>query len=222
INNIKIEFVDVDKFNNFLEKKKNIHNENLVSIIIPVYNDEKNIIKAIKSVINQTYFNWELVIVDDCSMDKTYDIVNNFIKGFQKNIILIRNKENMGTYKSINEGLLITDGKFVTVLGSDDIFHERKIENQAMILINDNDNNCKGVLCGISRDNKYCNNVSSLMFRRKIIDEIGYYENARIGCDTELYQRIIKIYGTNSLCNIPKILYIAMKREESLTTSLST
>ena len=75
----------------------------LVSIIMPVYNGEKTIEKAIRSVLSQTYENFELIVIDDNSTDDTAKIVNSFLD-IDKRIILIKNKENCGVSVSRNIG----------------------------------------------------------------------------------------------------------------------
>ena len=91
----------------------------LVSIIIPFYNVEDYIEECLKSVINQTYKNLEIICVDDCSPDNSYIIVNKYID-IDKRIKLIRHKENLGLGGARNTGLQNANGKFVYFLDSDD------------------------------------------------------------------------------------------------------
>ncbi|NQV78496.1 MAG: glycosyltransferase, partial [Lutibacter sp.] len=82
----------------------NINTQPLVSVIIPVYNVELYVEKAINSIINQTYQNLEIIIVDDCSTDKTYSIVESLSKK-DKRIKLIRNSKNLKISKTLNKAL---------------------------------------------------------------------------------------------------------------------
>ena len=91
----------------------------LVSIIIPVYNREKTILKAINSVIYQTYSNWELIIVDDCSTDKTAIIIS---KIDDSRIFFHQLKVNSGAGAARNFGIKKSKGNFISFLDSDDTF----------------------------------------------------------------------------------------------------
>ena len=114
-------------------KKSIIHKCNpLVSIITPTYNHERFIEHCIKSVIGQTYSNWEMLIIDDASSDKTIDIINQYSKN-DKRIKYLRHKENYGVYKlseSYNEVLNLSRGKFIAILEGDDLWPRDKLEKQ--------------------------------------------------------------------------------------------
>lgn len=98
-----------------------------VSIILPVYNSEKYIEETIKSVLNQTYTNWELIIVDDCSKDNSLKIVEQ-LKTEQFRII--KNKENSGVALSRNKAIEKAQGKYIAFIDSDDLWEKEKLEKQ--------------------------------------------------------------------------------------------
>ena len=102
-------------------------NENLVSIIMPAYNAEKYISNSINSIIQQTYKNWELIIVDDCSTDKTTRVILNYK---DERIRLLKNTKNSGAAMSRNRALREAKGKWIAFLDSDDIWHPEKLERQ--------------------------------------------------------------------------------------------
>ena len=93
-------------------------NKDLVSVIIPTYNSEKTILRAINSIRNQTYPLWELIIVDDGSTDNTISIIKEYIKKDAR-IRLILNKHS-GAGKARNTGLDVANGNYISFLDSDD------------------------------------------------------------------------------------------------------
>ncbi len=101
----------------------------VVSVIMPSYNAEKYIAEAIKSVLAQTYSNWELLILDDGSTDRTAEIVQAF-EAADRRISLRRNPGNMGVARTRNRGLDLAKGEWIALLDSDDIWHSNKIEKQ--------------------------------------------------------------------------------------------
>jgi glycosyltransferase involved in cell wall biosynthesis len=103
------------------------NNSRLVSIIITTYNRQNLILRAVRSAINQTYKNIEIIIVDDCSNDDTENLVLDFIKEFE-NIIYIRNEKRVGGNNSRNIGIKRAHGFFIAGLDDDDIFTENRIE----------------------------------------------------------------------------------------------
>ena len=107
----------------------------LVSIIMPSWNTAQFISEAIESVIHQTYTNWELIIVDDCSTDDTISIVNRY-KDIR--IRLFINSKNSGAAFSRNFALQKAKGRWVAFLDSDDLWLPEKLERQISFM---NDNN---------------------------------------------------------------------------------
>lgn len=100
----------------------------LVSIITPTYNSEKYISETIQSVQNQTYKNWEMIIVDDASTDKTIEIIQNFMDDDPR-IHLLCNFKNIGAAKTRNKAIEKISGHFMTFLDADDIWFPSFIEN---------------------------------------------------------------------------------------------
>ncbi len=100
----------------------------IVSIITPSYNSEKFISETILSVQKQTYPNWEMIIIDDGSVDKTVQIIQNFMDDDSR-IHLIRINKNSGAAKARNFGIEKVTGKYMTFLDADDIWFPDFIEN---------------------------------------------------------------------------------------------
>lgn len=107
----------------------------IVSVIIPAYNHEAFVKKAVESVLNQTYKDFELIIVDDCSPDKTYNILKT-IK--DDRISLYKNEVNSGAVETFYRGLSAARGKYIALLNSDDFWVEDKLQTQVDFLENNN------------------------------------------------------------------------------------
>lgn len=100
----------------------------LVSIIMPSYNTAQFISETIHSVLNQTYSNWELIIVDDCSKDNTDEVVAAFLS--DPRIRYLKNEVNSGAALSRNYALREAKGKWIAFLDSDDLWEPEKLEKQ--------------------------------------------------------------------------------------------
>lgn len=96
-------------------------NFGLVSIVMPAYNSEPFIDESIRSVQSQTYGDWELLIVDDCSTDKTISIANEIARGDSR-IHVFQNKQNSGAAYSRNRALREAKGDWIAFLDSDDLW----------------------------------------------------------------------------------------------------
>lgn len=101
--------------------------DELVSIIMPSYNTEKFVDKTIKSVLSQTYENWELLIVDDCSTDNSIQVIKSFN---DSRIKIFINDKNSGAALSRNKALKEAKGKWIAFLDSDDIWDKNKLRKQ--------------------------------------------------------------------------------------------
>lgn len=100
----------------------------LVSIIMPSYNTGRFIKETIESVLAQSYPDWELIIVDDCSTDNTDEVVNEFL--WDERIRYIKNNRNSGAAVSRNRALREAKGKWIAFLDSDDLWQPEKLQRQ--------------------------------------------------------------------------------------------
>ena len=101
--------------------------DDLISIIIPVYNAEKFLDETINTVLNQTYKNFELILVNDGSKDKSVDVIKKYN---DKRIKLIDNKNNKGAALSRNDGIRKAKGRYICFLDADDLWNKEKLEKQ--------------------------------------------------------------------------------------------
>jgi glycosyltransferase involved in cell wall biosynthesis len=185
------------------------HYEFKVSVIVTCFNSEKTIATALKSLINQTWKNLEILVVDDASTDRTAEIVNSFTTSDLR-IKLIRAKINSGTYACRNMALSLATGEFITNHDSDDWSHSDKIRLQVQHLIKNklhftdsNSTRCLSNLYFVNEfgiNHKLINlNFSSFLFPTEILKKLGGWDSrVRIAADLELYRRIIKRYNIKS------------------------
>ncbi|HEX5647782.1 MAG TPA: glycosyltransferase [Nitrospira sp.] len=97
----------------------------MVSVILPSYNHEAYVSQAIQSVVAQTYQNVELIVLDDGSTDQSVNLIQDLAKVYGFAVVA---RENRGLAKTLNEGLNLARGKYVSFVGSDDYYHPRRIE----------------------------------------------------------------------------------------------
>lgn len=105
--------------------------EELISIIVPVYNAEKYLERTIKSVVNQTMKEWELLLIDDCSMDGSRDIMKRYESA---NIRCFYSEKNEGPANARNIGLMNARGRYVAFLDADDLWVSDKLEKQMVFM----------------------------------------------------------------------------------------
>ena len=112
-------------------KKK--YADNLVSVIIPVYNAEKYIERTLKSIFAQTYKDIEVVLVDDCSKDRSAEIILNYKKTHPE-IVYYLQKKNMGAGAARNKALKLAHGRYVAFIDSDDAWLPDKLSRQLELM----------------------------------------------------------------------------------------
>jgi len=120
-----------------IEKIIDMKKKNLTSIIMPTYKCGRFIEKSIRSVQAQTYKNWELIIVDDCSGDDTVQRVSE-LREQDSRILLIQNEKNSGAAVTRNKALLAAKGRWIAFLDSDDLWEPTKLEKQIKFMKENN------------------------------------------------------------------------------------
>lgn len=109
----------------------------LVSIITPVYNCEKLLSKTIECVLNQTYKNWEMLLVDDCTPDNSAKVIEDYVKRDSR-IKYFKLEKNSGAAIARNKALSEANGRFIAYLDADDLWKPEKLEKQVEFMINNN------------------------------------------------------------------------------------
>lgn len=202
---------------------KSIKKWPLVSVYIPTFNYGRYVEQAIKSVLNQTCKNWELIIINDGSTDRTDEIISKYEKN--ERITIVR-QENKGLTVTSNIALRLSKGKYIIRLDGDDYFDENAllVTTNYMELNPDIDLvypdyyliDEAGEIISIERRNKVNSDIELLdmpahgagsMFRRKVLIELGGY-NEEIKCQDgyDIWIRFIQNYRTGNI-NLPLFYY---------------
>ncbi len=145
----------------------------LISVILPVYNSDSFLEESIKSILNQTMINFELIIINDGSTDKSLEICENF-KKIDYRILILSNKHK-GLTKSLNEGINFASGKYIARQDADDLSDNRRFEKQIKWF----EKNPGSVLCGTNtiikdQNNKKKKNKVICFEHSKIIKRLEY------------------------------------------------
>ena len=162
-------------------------NNNLISIVVPIYNVEKYLKQCIDSVINQTYKNLEIILVDDGSTDSCAYICDEYTKKDER--IKVIHKKNGGLSDARNVGLDIAKGEYVSFIDSDDYISEDFIEKMYNALI---DNNAEISQCNLVKVND----------NAEILEKIGYIDNIKIETSYEMLKDLYTGHWENTIaCN---------------------
>lgn len=179
------------------EKKKhiNLSNQPLVSIITPLYNAAPFILKTIQSVVEQTYLNWEMLIVDDASSDNGTKIIqDNF--GNEPRIKLSLNTTNNGAAHCRNQATQEAKGDYIAFLDADDLWHREKLEKQLNFMIN---NNCDVSFTSYLQIDALGNMLNKRVVALPILSYEKQHKNNYVGNLTGIYaaKTIGKIIAPN-------------------------
>lgn len=207
----------------------------LVSVVMPAFNAEASIGKALDSLLSQTWRNLEVIVVDDCSSDATCRVVEAYA-ATDARVRLLRNERNRGAYPSRNRGMQSASGQFVTVHDSDDWSHPQKLERQMQPLLqNDRLIATVSSWVRVTPDMRFVgswmltqgfieDNFSSWLIRRGVLDRIGLWDAVNVAADTEFLWRMEHHYGYQSLCHVCRgvPLSFALSDASTLTQTKAT
>lgn len=162
-------------------------NKYLVSIVTPVYNSERFISETIESIQSQTYRNWELLLIDDCSKDNSYEIIKNYMKNDDR-IKYIKLEKNSGAAVSRNTGIKNAKGRFIAFIDSDDLWEAKKLEIQVKYMLENKLGFSFTSYRYIKEDGTRTNKIAKAPNK---INYNGLLKNTIIGCSTVLIDRNI-------------------------------
>lgn len=195
----------------------------LISIVVPVYNASKYIGKTIESVLAQTYKEWELLLVNDCSTDNSVEVISAYLS--DKRIKLITQDKNMGAAKARNRGIDEANGQVLAYIDADDLWHEDKLKKElAFMKANDvafcyteyefGDENAKGT-------GKYVRVLDRLTYKKALSRTIIFTSTVMFDLEKiskeDIKMPAVASEDTASWWSILRKGYMAFGLKESLT-----
>jgi glycosyltransferase involved in cell wall biosynthesis len=212
-----------------------------ISVIMPVFNSEKYLGEAINSILNQTFKDFELIIIDDCSIDSSATIINEYKKRDSR-IVLFPQKKNSGIAAARNKGLELSSGEFIALMDSDDISLPDRLEKQynfikshpeigvlggGVELVDSNGRHTSKLFPPetdfmISWSMCFCDPMinPTVMMKRSIVLESGGYNDFResvIEYYPEDYDLWIRISGKTNFYNLHDIILKLRKHSSNIT-----
>lgn len=196
-----------------------------ITVLLTVYNAENYVGIAIESILKQSFTDFELIAVDDCSTDKSWDIVQQYMKQDSR-VIAKRNEVNLGGCKTLNVGLKLAKGKYIARLDNDDWSYPNRLEKQFDFLEAHPDVGIVGGVMEIMNQHgevtgkrKY--NISDqeirnkiffyspfshplVMIRKSILDKVGSYDPAYAPADD--YELYFRIGNESQFANLPDVI----------------
>lgn len=208
-----------------------------VSVLMSVYNGSQYLREAIDSILNQTFANFEFIVIDDCSTDNSWEILNGYATQDSR-IVLLKNEENIGLTKSLNKGIRVAKGEYIARQDADDVSLPCRFEKQLAVLEQDSD--VALVSCDVEMihsDGTYIcilkqacepelvawhllfyNHIaghSQVVFKKDLAIELGSYnEDYRYSQDYELWCRLIKV---SKFVIVPEPLLRQRRHKQSIS-----
>ncbi|MBL0405046.1 glycosyltransferase family 2 protein [Microvirga aerilata] len=170
-----------------------------LSVLMPAYNCADTLPTSLISILNQTWRNLEVLVVDDRSQDDTWQVIERFAQTDSR-VIPLRHERNGGAYAARNTALAHATGEFVTVHDADDWSHPEKFAAQMLYATSHPESISTTIGVRVSSDLQFdvkanmagmlMENTSSLLLRRQMLVELGGWDQTRMGADSELYERV--------------------------------
>lgn len=199
----------------------------LVSVVMSTYNSSATLQYAVRSILEQTYSNLELIVVDDVSTDGTPESLAEIAQADPR-VRLILPETNGGTYRNRNLAFRAARGEYVTFHDSDDWAHPERIKvhvdamraepgllaTRSEWLRSYPDGRIEFRRWGVTLAHP---NPASTFFSREVIDRIGDYDTVRFGADSEYWKRAVAVFGSSAIRDIRETLGFGLLHEQSLT-----
>lgn len=195
-----------------------------ISVVMSVYNGERYLREAVESILEQTFRDFEFIIINDGSTDSTSEI----LESYRDTRLRIFRQNNMGLTKSLNKGIRLAQGEYIARMDADDISEPLRLEQQVKVLDHDvtvalvaswyaiiNETGDILVNRKISQDMKQLAHIfkkenplchGTVTMRKKVVEVVGYYdENLRYAQDYELW--LSMLHDKNKFYVVPEVLY---------------
>jgi glycosyltransferase involved in cell wall biosynthesis len=204
----------------------------LVSVVMPAYNVEDYIEEAVNSILGQSYSNFEFIIIDDGSTDRTPEILKSFT---DPRIKLIFSEKNEGNYPARNKGCQLAKGRYIAVMDADDIAMPERFAVQVKYL----EENADVLLCGsafklLGKDltivepisyeeikyvlvKTFCMSHPTIMFRQKVMEEVGCYRTDSLYAED--YDLVLRLALKGKVTNVPDVLLIRRQHKQQISTA---
>ena len=204
-----------------------------ISIVLPVYNGEKYLKTSIESCINQTYQNWELLIIDDGSSDKSGEIAKHYEKKDSR-IHYYKNQKNLKLPKSLNRGFSLAAGEYLTWTSDDNYYRPQALEKMADALENQKGDFIFTACSIVDENDKKISQTfapedfthaiwdynfigACFMYIRKIYESIGDYDPEAFLCED--YDYWLRIIGKYKVLYLSEELYAWRKHDKALSVT---
>lgn len=213
----------------------------LISVNVPTFNRARFVAQAIDSVLRQTFTNWELNIVDNCSTDGTWEIISSYK---DSRIRTFRNEENKGMVFSWNRAVQLSRGQYVCFLADDDWFAPNRLERllkflqdnpecwgvcDYLIEVDENGNRVHGFFEKYFNRDVYngdfhyalvnCINAEAIgLFKRAYFDEVGEFEEGVVFCDFRMHVR--NLAKGLRIGSLPEQLHFKRQHADSATANM--
>lgn len=212
-------------------------NDKLISVILPVYNGAKTIKRAVESILNQTYWNYELIIINDGSTDETA----NILASFHDERIRILHQKNCGLVESLNRGIRESHGNYIARMDADDAALPERFQKQISFMKKNPSVGAVGTAVKVMYGNgierirrrpldtaaikknivRVCPlSHSSAMIRKEVFDKVGLYDASKDGSKqllVEDYDLWVRILAANyDMANLSDVLMLYYREPNSI------
>ena len=205
----------------------------LISIVLPVYNGEKYLETSINSCVEQTYRNWELLIIDDGSTDRSAEIAKKY-EAIDSRIHYFKNEKNLKLPKALNKGFSLAKGEYLTWTSDDNFYRPEALEKMLFELQKNNSQFVFAKCSIIDSEGKeistifapedyqhaiwdYCFVGACFLYSRKVKETVGEYDSELFLCED--YDYWLRIFACFDVQYINENLYAYRRHDKALSTT---